>query len=256
MAERKHSALYRFIEQCQGDKPWGSVLDAGTGVNSLTWIAGLETKRWTAVAGSASEAQRASSAVASLQRPQDRIVQGNWADDQLLTDDAFDTVIADYLLGAIEGFAPFFQPYLFHRLRRHVGRNLYVSGLEPYVPSARPENHAARLVWEIGRFRDACVLLKGGTPYREYPARWVIDHIKLAGLTVHDVKHFNIGYKETFVQGQINIALHGIEAINDPSLAEALQQRGAALKAEALQVIGSEGALRSCRNYVIVAEKA
>ena len=59
MKERKHSALYRYIERLQGERPWGAMLDAGTGVNSIRWVAGLSTTRWTAVTGSAGEADRA-----------------------------------------------------------------------------------------------------------------------------------------------------------------------------------------------------
>ena len=42
---------------------------------------------------------------------------GNWVDPNLLKGAQYDTVLADYLLGAIEGFAPYYQPYLFKRLR-------------------------------------------------------------------------------------------------------------------------------------------
>ncbi len=254
MTERRPSALYRYNERLQGERSWGSLLDAGTGPNSMRWIAGLATERWIAVTGSAREAELARTAAGEAKRPQDTIVQGNWADGGFLQDHVFDTVIADYLLGAIEGFAPFFQPYLFLRLRPLTRRTLYVTGLEPYVPTAPPDSPAGRLVWEIGRFRDASVLLKGGMPYREYPAHWVIDHMKRAGFTVSAAKHFNIGYKARFINAQIDIALHGLETLADQGLAQALRVRGEALRAQALDTVAAEGALRHCRNYVIAAE--
>ena len=254
MTEKKPSALYRHIAALQGERSWGAMLDAGTGVNSLSWVAGLPTERWTAVTGAAGEAARVRKAISAAQRTQDQIIVGNWADPQLLAGEAYDTVLADYLLGAIEGFAPFFQPYLFTRLRPLTRGILYVSGLEPYVPGARPDEKAARVVWEIGRHRDACVLLSGDRPYREYPAPWVVDQVQRAGFAVRDVKHFDIGYKERFVHAQIDMCAPGLEALADRKLAEALKARGEALRAEALAVIKEDGALRGCRNYVVVAE--
>ncbi|MEM6746294.1 MAG: class I SAM-dependent methyltransferase [Pseudomonadota bacterium] len=254
MKTRKHSALYRHIEHLQGDRPWGTLLDAGTGDNSIRWVSDLLTERWTAVTGSAGEADLVSNAVGAARRPEDRIVLGNWADEQLLKGEVYDTVLADYLLGAVEGFAPYFQPYLFKRLRPLTGRALYITCLEPYVPTTRPKSQAGRLLWEIGRFRDACVLMKGRMPYREYPAPWAADHIKRAGFEVREIKHFNIAYKDKFIDAQINIALNGIEALSDQALVDALKDRGEALRKEALAVVTSEGALRHCRNYVIAAE--
>ncbi len=254
MTERKHSALFRYIERLHGERPWGAVLDAGTGVNSIRWIAGLPTDRWTAVTGSAGEAARVRNAITVEQRPQDRILLGNWADAQLLKDEIYDTALADYLLGAIEGFAPFFQPYLFSRLRPLVRSAFYVTGLEPYVPAARPENRVERLVWEIGRFRDACILLSGGRPYREYPSPWVTDHLHRAGFVVRKVKRFAIRHRARFVNAQIDMCAPGLKSLNDRALAQALSERGEALRAEALEIISAEGALRCGRNYVVAAE--
>ncbi|MEM7741863.1 MAG: class I SAM-dependent methyltransferase [Pseudomonadota bacterium] len=254
--ERKHSKLYRYIEQLHDNRPWGAFLDAGTGTNSISWVADLVTERWTAVTGSAGEASLAQAAAGSKQRPQDQIVLGNWADAGLLKGEVYDTVLADYLLGAVEGYQPYFQPYLFRRLRPLTRRALYATGLEPYVPTPRPESPAGRLVWEIGRFRDACVLLKGGVPYREYPAPWVVHQIQSAGFAVQSVKHFSIGYKEVFVNAQIDIAIRRLDVLTDRSLAQALMERGEALRGEAHAMIKEEGALRSCRNYVIAATPA
>lgn len=242
------------MERLQGERPWGAVLDAGTGVNSLSWVAGLATERWTAVTASNGEARWVGEAIAVAKRPQDQIIEGNWADPALLKGEVYDTVLADYLLGAIEGFAPYFQSHLFARLRPLTRRTLYVTGLEPYVPTLRPDTEAGRLLWEIGRFRDACVLLAGHMPYREYPAQWVVDHLPRAGFAVRAVKHFKIGYKKRFVNAQIDLVAPGLENLEDRALAEALKARGEALRAEALEAISAEGALRHCRNYVVVAE--
>ncbi len=254
MSECKHSALYRYIERVQGNEPWGSMLDAGTGVNSLRWVTSLKTDCWTAVTGSLSEANWVRQTVQTGVRPTDQFLEGNWADPELLKGEVFDTVLADYLLGAIDGFAPYFQSYLFQRLRPLTRSKLYVTGLEPYVPTQRPETRAGQLVWEIGRYRDACVLLGGQRPYREYPAQWVVDTINRSGFAVRSVKHFKISYKKRFVNAQIDLVKPGLEQLADQTLAEALRARGEKLRNEALALIDTEGALRHCRNYVIVAE--
>ena len=136
---RKHPRFLRYIQQLQGDSPWGTFLDAGTGVQSLRWIAELGTERWTGVSASPAHAERVREAIKEAQRPEDRVVLGNWVDTDLLKGEQYDTVMADYLLGAIEGFAPYYQPYLFKRLRPLTRTRLYVKGLEPYVPLCVPK---------------------------------------------------------------------------------------------------------------------
>ena len=248
MSVKKYSALYRYIESVNGDRSWGRLLDAGTGVNSLSWVSSLDTEGWTAVTGSASEADWVRDAVAGSMRDQDRLVEGNWADPELLKGEVYDTVLADYLLGAIEGFAPYFQSYLFTRLRPLVGKTLYVTGLEPYVPTVKPDTEAGQLVWEIGRFRDACVLLAGQRPYREYPAQWVVDNLQRSGFAVRKMKHFTIGFKKRFVNAQIDLVMPGLQTLEDRTLANALIARGEALRCSAFDLIEKEGALRHCRN--------
>ena len=200
------------------------------------------------------QSERVRDAIKPSQRPNDKIVLGNWVDTKLLNDETYDTVLADYLLGAIEGFSPYYQPYLFKRLRPLTRRILYVKGLEPYVPTMRPQNTSGRILWEIGRFRDACVLHGNDIPYREYPAGWVVDNLRMNGFEVLTVKHFDIRYKKLFVNAQIDICAPIIERLVDRDLAEALKAHGETLRKKALDVINSEGALCSGRNYVISAK--
>ncbi|MEO0818084.1 MAG: class I SAM-dependent methyltransferase [Pseudomonadota bacterium] len=250
----KHSALFRYIESVQGERAWGRFLDAGTGLKSIQWVLDLQTEQWTAVTGAPGDAARVRSEVKARQRPRDRIETGNWASADLLKGEVFDTVLADYLLGAVEGVSPYFQPYLFARLRPLTRGVLYTIAVEPYVPTSRPQSNSERIVWEIGRYRDACLLLTGGFPYREYPMQWVVDHIKRAGFSVQRTKRFPIRYKTRFVNTQIDLCVPLLKTLNDSSLARALLERGQALKAEALAAIEVDGALRAGHDYVIVAE--
>lgn len=247
------SPLFEYIEQFQGERPWGAFLDAGTGVHSINWVAQLPTERWTAVTGAPGDAALVRDATKSTRRPQDRIVQGNWASPDLLKDETYDTVLADYLLGAVEGFAPYFQPYLFARLRPLSRRMLYVTAPEPYVPTDPPSSEAGRLIWEIGRFRDACLLISGDMPYREYPSAWVAHHLQRSGFSVKAIERFQIRHKAGFVNSQIDLCAPRLQTLADRNLADALMQRGESLRVHALDVIAAQGALEHGSNYVIAA---
>lgn len=247
------SALFRSIEDLQGELPWGSFLDAGTGTHSIGWVASLPTERWTAISGAEGHAIQVRDAVEPLRREQDRIVLGNWADERLLAGERYDTVLADYLLGAIEGFAPYFQEHLFSRLRPHVRKRLYVIGVEPYV-AGQPLDEAGRLIWSIGRFRDACLLLAGEQPYREYPLMWAIDSLKRSGFKVTSARRFSVRYKQRFVNSQIDMALLRLGKLEDQRTADALTARGERLREKAVAEINARGGIRCGFDYLITAE--
>lgn len=252
-AQAGTSKLFREIELLQAGKPWGTMLDAGTGTHSIRWVSSLATERWTAVTGAEGHAVQVRDAVETARRPQDRIVLGNWVDPALLAGERYDTVLADYLLGAVEGFAPYFQERLFARLRPLVGERLYVVGLDPYV-AAEPETPAGRLVWRIGRHRDACLLLAGERPYREYPAQWAVDRLEAAGFRVVAARRFAIRYKARFVNSQIDMCAPRLAGLSDRPLAEALRAHGEALRRLALDHIAGHGSLGHGYDYLLAAE--
>ncbi|WP_197076491.1 hypothetical protein [Luteimonas sp. FCS-9] len=247
--------MYDRITALHGHRPWGAVLDAGTGRASMRWLLGLETARWTAVTGAESMAAQTRAEIGTRMREQDRLVVGNWADPGLLAGERHDVVLADYLLGAIEGFAPYWQDRLFSRLRPLVGRRLYMIGLEPYVHGV-PEDPAGRLVNEIGRLRDACLLLAGEQPYREYPLDWSLRHLEQAGFRVVDAQTVPIGYRERFVHSQLDLCLRSVDKLRDRSLAAPLLAHVADLRTRALAHLAREGALRHGHDYIVVAEPA
>ncbi len=92
-----------------GNNPWGKILDAGTGINSLSWISQLKSESWTAVTCAINMKADIQQIISARQRPQDRLLLGNWADSDFMVNERFDTVIADYLLGAVDGFVPYWQ---------------------------------------------------------------------------------------------------------------------------------------------------
>lgn len=209
--------LFSFIEQLQGSTPWESVLDAGTGSHSLEWIAGLTTTSWTAVTGDPRLAGKLETQFASRMRPADRIVSGNWTDPVFLNGKIFSVVLADYLLGAIDGFAPYFQSRLFARLHPHVDSRLYVVGLAPYPD---PGDHPwGRTIVEIAGLRDACILLAGHRCYREYPLDWALRQLEAASFAVEEARVFPIHYGLGFVDEQLDVCVRKLPSFRDRGLA-------------------------------------
>ncbi len=248
-------SLYERVTALHGHRPWGAVLDAGTGRSSMRWLLGLDTERWTAVTGSQAMADNTRREAGERMRPQDRLVVGNWIDPELLAGERYDTVLADYLLGAIEGFAPYWQDRLFERLRPLVGRRLYVLGLEPYVPRL-PTDADGRLVNEIGRLRDACLLLAEDRPYREYPLDWTLRHLERAGFRIVDAEAIPIRYGERFVHSQLDMCVQAAGKLRDRRLAAPLLAHVADLRARALAHVAREGGLRHGHDYIVTAEPA
>lgn len=244
------SALFTHIETLQANVPWGRFLDAGTGVNSGLWSTALTTDRWVGVSGSPGHARQVEGEIAGRLRPDDQLIVGNWADDTLLMGETFDTVLADYLLGAIEGFAPYFQAQLFKRLRPLVGQSLYVVGLDPYVvgPVQTP---AEQMVRDIGRLRDTCLTLADETAYREYPAEWAINALTDAGFHVTHAKRFPNRYRQSWVNGQLDMGLRRLSKLEDRALAEALTGRIETLRERGLDLCRRENGLKAGADWVL-----
>ncbi len=247
------SALFRHVEALQAGAPWGDLLDAGTGVNSSLWSSELGASRWVGVTGSPGHAAQVRDAVGDRLRPQDQLIVGNWTDPGLLRGQRFDTVLADYLLGAVEGFSPYFQGDLFARLRPLVGRRLYVVGLDPYVVG-EASDEAAAMVRAVGRLRDTCLLLADETPYREYPAEWTVASLERSGFRVLSARRFANRYRERWVNSQLDMALRRLPKIPDAGLAAALDGRIEALRAEGLALCRRDGGLRAGHDWVVACE--
>lgn len=247
------SALFRHVEALQGKAAWGDFLDAGTGVNSSLWSTDLKPTRWVGVTGSPGHAAQVRDNVGDRLRAQDQLIVGNWTDPELLKGERFDTVLADYLLGAVEGFSPYFQSDLFARLRPLVGRRLYVVGLDPYIVGETTDE-ASAMTRAIGRLRDTCLLLADETPYREYPAEWTATSLERSGFRALSARRFANRYRERWVNSQLDMALRRLPKISDATLAEALRGRIEALRAEGLALCRRDGGLRAGHDWVIACE--
>lgn len=186
-------------------------------------------------------------------REQDQILVGNWVDEELLRGRVFDVVLADYLLGAVDRFAPYFQGRLLERLRPHVGDTLYLIGLEPYGDADKSAD--AQLVTRIANLRDACLLHSQDRPHREYPRWWVSEELERRGYRVTSSRSFPISYGASFVTAELDVALEALPRV-PRALAGALAAEEKALRKEALERIRRSGPLRWGLDYVLSAVPA
>lgn len=254
-AKPEVSALFHHIEVLHCSRPWGAMLDSGAGVKSLQWIQALPTDRWTAITAAPSMADETRAALGDRIRPQDRLMVGNWIDDSLLAGETFDTVLVDYLVGAIEGFAPYWQDRVFERLRPLVAEHgrLYVTGLEPYV-QYQPTTESGRIIWEIGRVRDACLLLAGERPYREYPLEWMLRQLERAGFQIVESRRFPIRYGTRHINRQLEMCRGRLQRFGSAALGSGMLQYVEELRIRAMLILAREGGLRHGHDYVIAAE--
>ncbi|MCH8500786.1 MAG: hypothetical protein LAT77_02620 [Aliidiomarina sp.] len=255
----KISGLFKYVEQLQGDTPWGSFLDTGTGVKSLQWISTLNTERWTAITASQAMAKSSQESYPGTMRDHDRLVVGNWVDPELLKGEQFDTVLVDYLVGAIDGFAPYWQDLVFERLRPLVKGRMYIIGLEPYVPVVE-KDEVGLYVGDVGRFRDSCLLMARERPYREYPSDWIARHLQRAGFNIVSGKRFPIRFGERFVQSQMKMCRQRIARFEacgiDPAVTSAMTKQVDVLTERGLALIAKHNGLPTGYDYVIAAEPA
>lgn len=247
-------ALFDHIIALHGERSYGSVLDAGTGRHSLRWVRGLPTTRWTAVTADPDMRRAVVEDVADPPRPDDRIVLGDWTDATLLAGEVYDVVLADYLLGAVDGFAPYFQHRLFERLAPHVGGRLYVVGLEPLPDKCVTE--AERVVTDIARLRDAVLLLCRERPYREFPLTWVRHHVERAGLRVVSEQRFANRLGHGWIDRQLDMSARRLARLPDACLTAPMDQWVSTLRARAHAVCDAHGGLRCGYDHVLAAERA
>ena len=170
------------------------------------------------------------------EREDDEIVVGNWRDRDLLAGQKYDTVLADYLIGAVDGFSPYFQDQVFERLAEHMnlGGRLYVVGMQPVPFSAG--GGAADVVCEVTRLRDACILLAGHRPYREYPVDWIHRHLQKAGFEVESTKQLPILHSEVTIGRQLAVAERKLPYFEDVELRASMAAHIEKLRAKVSKV--------------------
>ncbi|GMH83187.1 hypothetical protein TrVE_jg3752 [Triparma verrucosa] len=205
---------------------FGDFLDSGTGNHSLEWIVKLENEgcinSWKAVTADVKMQNAVASKLATLKPDSSgEIVLGNWASSEsttaavpstlishntgtLLPSSTYDVILADYLLGAVDGFSPYYQDQILPRLKTHLKPKgkIYIVGLNP-IPDTFPGS--GNIICEIRRLRDACILLAGHRCYREYPVEWVERHMRGIGFECVS-RRFPILWSGESAMRQVNVA--------------------------------------------------
>lgn len=275
---------------------FGRFLDAGTGSHSLRWMASILHREhllantsngamsspsvsmdsYTAITADENMRRRVFDEAKSLGiADKGDVIIGNWkegvgkdgtiefgASDTsdgnklLLEGQQFDTILADYLVGAIDGFSPYFQDLIFNRLVPHLapGGRLYVIGLQPIPDSV---NSPANIMCKIRRVRDACILLANHRCYREYPLDWIERHLRKSGLNVVQSRQYPIRYDHSTMLRQINVGRSKLKLFPSKGMAAEMGKVLDDLEKESLEVTKKQsgGRITLGFDYVVVAER-
>ncbi|KAF1774386.1 Protein-tyrosine phosphatase-like [Phytophthora cactorum] len=216
----KTDSLFCWIEEREREhlehfnSSWGRVLDAGTGRHSLSWLlrggASSFIKGVVAVTGEKPLANELSAEFDPIKTPHAN----------------------HYLVGAIEGFAPYYQDQICGRLEKMLapGGRIYLVGLQPLSESQAPmgssdaDVEASKLVQEVARTRDACLLLAGRRCYREYPIDWSHRQLEKVGLEVANSVRLTNVYGHSAITRQLEVGRRHVPLFKDSVLADNMQQ--------------------------------
>lgn len=260
----KDDSLFGAIESQQGDRPFGHVLDAGTGLHSLRWIGTLEEKgmsQFTAITADETMRKNVQNEADALEISHlGKVIIGNWFGenplDMKLQGQQYDTILADYLIGAMDGFSPYEQDVMIPKLSNMLkpGGKLYIVGLEP-LPDTAPGD--ANIICKVRQVRDACILLAGQRCYREYPVKWIHRHIQetVPSLRLLHTTQFPILYRHRTIQNQINVARSKFQSFPTPELADQMKIVLDDLEEQSREATSERGRIRLGFDYVVSAEK-
>jgi hypothetical protein len=292
-ANKNADALFGYIEKCQFDSSegdFGSFLDAGTGSHSLRWMASVfhrekllqdndqgensaprvSMRSFTAITADETMRRRVLEEADELGiGDKGQVIIGNWSsgverngkleygqNKLLLEGQTFDTIMVDYLVGAIDGFAPYFQDLIFDRLVPHLapGGRMYIIGLQPIPDRVQGE---ANVMCKIAKIRDACILLANHRCYREYPVDWIQRHVRRAGLEVVETRQFPIRYDHDTMVKQINVGRSKLRLFPTRGIAEEMGIILNKLEEESKAVTSKieGGRITLGFDYVVVAQK-
>jgi len=250
--------LFRSIEETHEKvrKRYGVILDAGTGGHSLKWLSSLPAvDRIVAVSAdlSAGEGKGARELRSILRTDRgDALVEGSWCvgqEPKVGPGKCCDTILCDYLIGSMDGFTPFAQDMIFGELatKLKTGGLLHVVGLGPVYARLGTKGYFGlteeqKLVVDVARTRDACILLAGHRTYREYPVDWVARQLTRSGFELLDEpKQFGVLWKHATIKTQLNVARRKLDLFRDEALATAMRNKLDTLDDKAKRLLGDTG---------------
>mmetsp|Transcript_36275 Transcript_36275/g.82178 ORF Transcript_36275/g.82178 Transcript_36275/m.82178 type:complete len:352 (-) Transcript_36275:114-1169(-) len=218
-------AIFKWVDKVVPGE-WGDVLDAGTGPDSLRWLASRECRSITAVTADEDMYDRVMEKVGEFLRPnQDSLIMADWARPEVMEGVQFDVVIADYLLGAVDTTRPHFQEWVLYRLREltRPGGYLIVIGKEP--TDERASGSVPKLFRAVEALRDASMILGGERPYREMPEWWVSNQLDSLGLEVEQKQVFAKKLTPQKMGMQFKWAADTIGSVPDKPIQLAMQKQ-------------------------------
>lgn len=221
---------------------WGDVIDAGTGPSSLTWLAGCPVSTLTAVTANETAAHNVRTLVGRFLDPSlDKVVAGHWQDPEFMKDATYDVVVADWLLGSVDYFAPHYQVALMRRLYKLVrpGGWLLFTGKEP--DDLKANGTVPDIMLDIDNLRDAATVLTRHFAYREIPQWWIQDELKTNGFSIHEEKVAPMPLQREYVSGQLDWAASQVSKIQDQGLRTAFEKRVADLRQRVDTASGLDG---------------
>jgi SAM-dependent methyltransferase len=242
-----------FLEKVPG--PWGDVLDAGTGPASLDFLAACPLSAITAVTGNESSVRSTLAESGKyLDQKLDQVIAGNWKDPEFQKGRQYDVVLADWLLGSVEFFAPHFQVGLLRRLRQLVKPSgvLLFTGREPDDLKANA-TVGARLLLDIDTLRDSAATLSLRRPYREIPQWWVEEELGVLGFEIMHKERTPLTLDSDYIFSQLAWAEGEISHVQDEQLRAALQERAQDLHARARRTQSVWETQSSGNEYALVA---
>ena len=237
----------------------GDMLDAGTGFGSLCWLLRRSYDSLTAVTAT-DEGMYGATPLREMTRNRNvSVVIGNWRDQEFLSDQTYDIVVADYLFGATERYWAYGADELLGRLLDRVrpGGTLFIVGLEPYELVLDRSDKDDKLILEVEAVGDAAATAAFEPNYRELPERWISERIaRTTQFNVVATEQFPMRLTARSLQRQLVFARDCLVKIEDDGLRAAFEARVRALDKE-LSVWARKGkSHRRARNYAIVVRRA
>ena len=204
------------------------MLDAGSGASSWEWLLRQPCRSRTGVTAEAARAHSLRSRPGL--GPRDTIIEGLWQDEKLLEGRKFDVILADYLLGSCDRYAPYFQEEMLEKVVKKCSGWLFVVGLEPPAPATTP---AQRCLFEVAQLRDAVQLLLGNRPHRELPQIWVERQLPRIGVKLAWSERYHNLYDQQWVAREVASLEQNLQLFEDRGLAQVLRRRCHALRQRA-----------------------
>lgn len=241
----------------------------------MKWLVSLEEQGcltgWEGVTADESMRLNVNSQLARIKNDsRGEIIIGNWASSQegsgeektgfkvkearghLVEGRLYDTILLDYLIGAIDGFSPYYQDLILPRVKKHLkpGGRMYIVGLNPIPDKVHGKGD---IVCEVRRARDAAILLAGHRCYREYPVEWITRHLASSGLSVVSTQRFPILYSFESIIRQINVGRSKLSYMPENARG-GMKVMFDELEGKAKEAT-KEGRLRVGFDYVVAAER-